>query len=59
MATKKFAIQLTNTATDIAAGRGPCENNSCVGKKEIELKLKPRTKGIVVAEYTFFQILPQ
>ena len=32
MATKKFALQLTNTATDIAAGRGPCENNSW-GKK--------------------------
>lgn len=28
--TKKLAIQLTKTAIDIAAGLGPCENNSAV-----------------------------
>lgn len=30
MPTRKFAIQLTNTAMDIAAGRGPWENSSAV-----------------------------
>lgn len=34
--TRKFAIQLTNTAMDIAAGRGPCENNSAVIIQGIE-----------------------
>lgn len=28
--TKKLAIQLINTAIDIAAGRGPCEKSSAV-----------------------------
>lgn len=28
--TTKFAIQLTNTAIDMAAGRGPCEKSSAV-----------------------------
>ena len=28
MATRKLANQLMKTATDIAAGRAPCENNS-------------------------------
>lgn len=28
--TMKFAIQLTRTAMDMAAGRGPCENSSAV-----------------------------
>lgn len=30
MPTRKLAIQLTRTAIDIAAGLGPCENNSAV-----------------------------
>lgn len=30
MPTRKLAIQLTSTAMDMAAGRGPCENNSAV-----------------------------
>lgn len=30
MPTTKFAIQLTKTAIDIAAGLGPCENSSAV-----------------------------
>lgn len=30
MPTRKFAIQLTSTAIDMAAGRGPCENSSAV-----------------------------
>lgn len=30
MPTIKFAIQLTSTAIDMAAGLGPCENNSAV-----------------------------
>lgn len=28
--TRKLAIQLTNTAMDMAAGLGPCENSSAV-----------------------------
>lgn len=28
--TMKFVLQFTSTAIDIAAGRGPCENNSAV-----------------------------
>ena len=30
MPTKKLALQLTSTATLIAAGRGPCEKSSAV-----------------------------
>lgn len=30
MPTRKLASQLTSTAMDIAAGRGPCENSSAV-----------------------------
>ena len=30
IATRKFAHQLMRTATDMAAGRGPCENSSAV-----------------------------
>jgi len=30
MPTTKLAIQLTHTAMDMAAGRGPCENSSAV-----------------------------
>lgn len=36
MPTRKFAIQLTNTAIDMAAGRGPCENSSAVIIQGIE-----------------------
>ena len=36
MATRKLAHQLIRTATDMAAGLGPCENNSAVIIQGIE-----------------------
>lgn len=36
MPTRKFAIQLTSTAMDIAAGRGPWEKSSAVIIQGIE-----------------------
>ena len=34
--TRKLALQFIKTATDIAAGRGPCENSSAVIIQGIE-----------------------